>query len=64
MTIEVIEYTCESCGSDYVLRYDSEEVDYEPISCPFCSEEVSTESGVRWEDIAIFDQSSDDEYLD
>ena len=64
MTIEVIEYTCESCGSDYVLRYDSEEVDYPSIFCPFCSEEVSTESGTRWDDIAMFDQGNDDEILD
>jgi DNA-directed RNA polymerase subunit RPC12/RpoP len=53
MTITVKDYRCESCGSEYGLRWDEEESEYKPEFCPFCSEEVQNGDD-EWDDVGMF----------
>tara|TARA_X000001316_G_scaffold3422_1_gene688 strand:- start:306 stop:518 length:213 start_codon:yes stop_codon:yes gene_type:complete len=39
---DIIEVTCDSCQSDYEIRYN-EEKDGEPIYCPFCGADIDYE---------------------
>ena len=39
---DIIEVTCDSCQSDYEIRYN-EEKDSEPIYCPFCGADIDYE---------------------
>lgn len=34
------EDNCNNCGAEYVLTFDRDETDLEPIHCPFCGEEL------------------------
>ena len=34
---------CDNCGADYTVIYDPEEVDQDPIHCPFCGDVASSE---------------------
>lgn len=36
------ELLCENCGSQCRIIYDSEQVHYDPETCPFCGEIVGT----------------------
>lgn len=35
-----VEYTCESCNSNYKLIFFDEEISSEPKYCPFCKEDI------------------------
>jgi hypothetical protein len=35
-----LELNCENCGSQCRIIYDSEQVHYDPETCPFCGEIV------------------------
>ena len=39
---DIIEVTCDSCQSDYEIRYN-EEKDGEPVYCPFCGADIDYE---------------------
>jgi hypothetical protein len=61
MTIKVVDFICEACGSSYSLRYIEEDTnDLTPDFCPFCSEEI-TASDEEWDDIALFDYIAPEE---
>lgn len=47
------EMHCENCGSACRIIYDSEQVHYDPETCPFCGEIVGT----------LVDELEDDEDL-
>lgn len=40
---DIIEVTCDSCQSDYEIRYN-EEKDGEPVYCPFCGADIDYEA--------------------
>ena len=35
--------TCSSCETKYTIKWDIEEQDLEPLTCPFCGYEVDEE---------------------
>jgi transcription initiation factor IIE alpha subunit len=35
-----LELNCDNCGSKCLIRYDTDQVHYDPESCPFCGEVV------------------------
>lgn len=47
---------CESCGSEYTLVYDADDLLEEPTYCPFCGElsnnddEVDYDTGEAWDE--------------
>lgn len=36
------EFLCDSCGAEYTITYDNEEVLDEAIYCPFCGSELDS----------------------
>ena len=37
---------CPSCQTKYVIAWDFEKNEMEPITCPFCSHEIDEETSV------------------
>ena len=33
-------FSCGNCKVTYTIKYDEEETDMKPMSCPFCSYEI------------------------
>lgn len=42
MSKKADDFLCDSCGAEYTLTYDVEEVLDEAIYCPFCGSELDT----------------------
>ncbi len=38
-----IRFSCDNCKVSYTIKYDEDETDMKPESCPFCSYEVEEE---------------------
>ena len=38
-----IRFSCDNCKVTYTIKYDEDETDRKPESCPFCSYEVEEE---------------------
>jgi len=36
--------TCPHCQTKYILMWDNEKYDMQPLSCPFCNHEIDEES--------------------
>ena len=36
-------FSCGNCKVTYTIKYDEEETDMKPMSCPFCSYEIDEE---------------------
>lgn len=45
-----LELLCENCGSKCRIIYDTDQVHYDPESCPFCGEVVGLEEDLDEED--------------
>lgn len=63
------QHSCDNCGSDYQLTYESDDVSYEPDNCPFCGDVLNEqeEFGFTSEDSIAWDsdtESEDDEDLE
>ena len=43
MAIEKSHKSCSSCETKYIIQWDIEEQDLEPLTCPFCGYEVENE---------------------
>lgn len=41
--IKKFETTCGNCKTKFTIKYDDEETDMKPMSCPFCSYEFDDE---------------------
>ena len=37
--------TCGNCKTKFTIKYDEEETDMRPMSCPFCSYEFDDDEG-------------------
>lgn len=35
--------TCPHCQTKYILMWDNEKYDMQPLSCPFCNHEIDEE---------------------
>jgi DNA-directed RNA polymerase subunit RPC12/RpoP len=35
-----LRHTCETCDSEFVIEYDEETTESDPLHCPFCSEYI------------------------
>jgi hypothetical protein len=65
MTIKVVDFRCEACGTEYSVRYSEEETsDLLPDFCAFCSEESISSIDESWDDIAMFDYIAPEEKED
>lgn len=59
------EMLCENCGSKCRIIYDSEQVHYDPETCPFCGEIVGTmvdeldDEEDLWGDDGLSDEDAD-----
>lgn len=59
------EMHCENCGSQCRIIYDSEQVHYDPETCPFCGEIVGTmvdeldDEEDLWGDDGLSDEDAD-----
>ena len=42
MSKKAEEFLCDSCGAEYTVTYDAEEILEDPIHCPFCGSELDT----------------------
>ena len=50
---------CSSCETKYIITWDIEEQDLEPLTCPFCGHEVDNEEDeIEW----INDSNEDDSW--
>jgi hypothetical protein len=38
--VKNIRFSCDNCKVTYTIKYDEEDTDMKPMSCPFCSYEV------------------------
>ena len=38
-----IRFSCDNCKVSYTIKYDEDETDMKPESCPFCSYELDGE---------------------
>ena len=41
--VKSIRLSCGNCKVTYTIKYDEEETDMNPMSCPFCSYEIDEE---------------------
>ena len=41
--VKSISLSCGNCKVTYTIKYDEEETDMKPMSCPFCSYEIDEE---------------------
>ena len=57
--IEKREKTCSSCETKYMVQWDIEVQDLEPLTCPFCGFEVETEEDSEHE---IPEEATDDSW--
>jgi DNA-directed RNA polymerase subunit RPC12/RpoP len=39
-------FSCGNCKVTYTIKYDEEETDMKPMSCPFCSYEIDEEDDI------------------
>ena len=59
--IEKREKTCSSCETKYLVQWDIEVQDLEPLTCPFCGHEVE-EVEVDEEETIWTNKSEDDNW--
>ena len=59
--IEKREKTCSSCETKYMVQWDIEVQDLEPLTCPFCGREVE-ELEDDEEDTIWINESEDDNW--
>ena len=59
--IETRSKTCSSCDTKYMVQWDIEVQDLEPLTCPFCGHEVE-EVGNDEEDTIWTNKSEDDSW--
>ena len=45
------ELHCENCGSQCRIIYDSDQVHYDPETCPFCGEIAGTVVDEDWDEL-------------
>jgi hypothetical protein len=45
------ELQCENCGSQCRIIYDSDQVHYDPETCPFCGEIAGTVVDEDWDEL-------------
>ena len=58
--IEKREKTCSSCETKYMVQWDIEVQDLEPLTCPFCGHEVEEVEANEGEDTIWTNESEDD----
>jgi len=39
--------SCSNCLSKYILQYDDENINLDPITCPFCGYEIDNEEEIE-----------------
>jgi hypothetical protein len=44
------EVSCDNCGSQYTLIYDTDNVSYDAEHCPFCADIVNIQEDEEWDD--------------
>jgi len=59
--IETRSKTCSSCDTKYMVQWDIEVQDLEPLTCPFCGHEVEEVSNEE-EDTIWTNKSEDDNW--
>jgi len=60
--IEKREKTCSSCETKYMVQWDIEVQDLEPLTCPFCGREVEEVEVNEGEDTIWTNESEDDNW--
>ena len=52
--------TCSSCETKYIVEWDIEVQDLEPLTCPFCGYEVDED--IDEDNEKVFEQAEDDSW--